>query len=1247
MLPPPSHRPARLALLVFVLLLVLSAAPPLLDIEAPFGFAAGAQTQRDPTRCDAVGSNWTSCDQAFSSDDAYAFANATPGPSQLARPDLDIFNSNWVDSDGNDIHFEELDETLPDDNTTYTQSPLDPGNADDAEFGLSDVVDPQVSSGHVLRYRFRNSGNSMGNAELDVTVELRDGASIIGSWTHLDLTDTSFATHVRNLTAPQADAIANYTDLRVRFNVTFDPRIVGNRQLRVTWAEFEVPGLPIPGQNDTAWRDFGFALNASDTVETVEVGVEWFRLSSGPILNVTVSWNAGSSWATNQTATNKSLDDDLVEWLNFTSATAWDASSLSDANLRVRVGTNTSGSRLDYVTVRSSFTPNAVPQLSNFRVEDPGGVSWAGELLQVDARYYFIFNVTDTDGWSDVGDNGFVALRLWYDGNVSPEFTFAEQTGGASYRIEVRYQDLTDPGNASLGEWSVGQGLATYNATASSLTEIWSGPTLIGYEFRLAVRLGADVKHGTDPGNSALGSYNDPDSWNAEVTAGDGWVTGLLRTASTGEHMEFGIAADPVLSYAASAAPPSIEPGQTTTFRVTFTNEGKGDAAFVWVNVTLPPELRRLSDDAALIGGVRSGAYSYEFAGMIPAPYAFNLTVAANGGVADGTSTNTRFVFEAQDLLGETLNAASRDVTVTISSAVIELTLTPTGTFLDPGDTHAYSLSVRNVGAGAAQNLLIEATVDDNVTFSSSPAGTYNALDRTISWVEPSLGPGGQVVLAWTVEVNLDANDLASVVSRARVDFEDGNGTALPPVETSAQSAVRVPGFLPVLLVDRVEAERRDEVVVTVHYNNTGSGMARYAWLNWTLGGAFELVSLTPPLPSTSTVVGFNLALTNVTSGSHVVTARLRVIRGLQDGLPMQLRVDWAATDGNGNPLPGDGMLATITLLAPSLGVSLEASPSPVDSGTTFRINASIANVGRGAATGWLNLTLPAGFRYVADNGTLPVELAEGRVGWRLEDLPPDGRIYLGIELQAIGGARVESLRLSLEYTDGRGSLPVTAFSNALTVQVLGGSSTIGPWWWLALALAAAGAVLAFLLLRRHLRSFRIEEVFVMDGKGVLISHLSRTLTPDKDSDLLASMLKTLQDFIGDAFSTHEEAPMRRVEFGEHTILMERGLHHWVAIVYLGEGNSSLEARLKRLSEEIDLQFGEVLESWSGEMSQVRGIRPLLRHLWVDEGGYREALGGLVGRLRTIWPGGEGEEEEGGAEAEAEEASPGEEILRR
>ncbi len=107
--------------------------------------------------------------------------------------------------------------------------------------------------------------------------------------------------------------------------------------------------------SDTAWNNFGFDLNETDTINLVEIGVEWFRESAAPTLAVTISWDGGTSWAPNEIATNKSTDDSTLQFLDFTSAVSWTPSRLNDSNLRARAGTNASGAHLDHIVVRVTF----------------------------------------------------------------------------------------------------------------------------------------------------------------------------------------------------------------------------------------------------------------------------------------------------------------------------------------------------------------------------------------------------------------------------------------------------------------------------------------------------------------------------------------------------------------------------------------------------------------------------------------------------------------------------------------------------------------------------------------------------------------------------------------------------------------------------------------------------------------------------------------------------------------------------
>lgn len=158
---------------------------------------------------------------------------------QFARPDGDItVSSGWAwgapGSSGLTNLYQVIDEVTPD-TSDYIGSDTTSGSF--YECSLGDVTDPGVSTGHVVRYS--NSKSSSAGKTIDNLIELRQGATVIASWNHLNISNVA-TQHNQTLTAAQADAITDYTDLRLRAAITISGGGAG-RSLRFHWAEFEVP----------------------------------------------------------------------------------------------------------------------------------------------------------------------------------------------------------------------------------------------------------------------------------------------------------------------------------------------------------------------------------------------------------------------------------------------------------------------------------------------------------------------------------------------------------------------------------------------------------------------------------------------------------------------------------------------------------------------------------------------------------------------------------------------------------------------------------------------------------------------------------------------------------------------------------------------------------------------------------------------------------------------------------------------
>jgi len=152
-----------------------------------------------------------------------------------------------------------------------------------------------------------------------------------------------------------------------------------------------------------------------------------------------------------------------------------------------------------------------------------------------------------------------------------------------------------------------------------------------------------------------------PDGMSADSSDGASW-------SPRGRDFTFRIYGftEPSLAFAESVSSANQRPGDHPVFRVAVTNSGAGDAPFVWVNMTLPSELTYLFDDAASVGGVRSGATNFTFTSVSLGSLTFNVTALVNAGSPIGSIATTVVTFDSTDHNGAALPRVTRSATITV-----------------------------------------------------------------------------------------------------------------------------------------------------------------------------------------------------------------------------------------------------------------------------------------------------------------------------------------------------------------------------------------------------------------------------------------------------------------------------------------------------------------------------------------------------------------------------------------------------
>jgi len=173
--------------------------------------------------------------------------------------------------------------------------------------------------------------------------------------------------------------------------------------------------------------------------------------------------------------------------------------------------------------------------------------------------------------------------------------------------------------------------------------------------------------------------------------------------------------------------------------------------------------------------------------------------------------------------------------------------------------------------------------------------------------------------------------------------------------------------------------------------------------------------------------------------------------------------------------------------------------------------------------------------------------------------------------------------------------------SNPVSVQTLAAAGSPPIVLGIGIAVVAVAVASAFLLIRRRhstAAQLIIDDVFVVNEAGVLLAHRSASFIQYQDQDILVGMFKVVQDFVKDSFSRGMDEEMQGISFGSRRILIEKGRHHFVAVVYRGGETAQLRTRVRAVSQEIDERFGDTLAHWQGVLEQVRGITLLLPQVW-------------------------------------------------
>jgi hypothetical protein len=213
--------------------------------------------------------------------------------------------------------------------------------------------------------------------------------------------------------------------------------------------------------------------------------------------------------------------------------------------------------------------------------------------------------------------------------------------------------------------------------------------------------------------------------------------------------------------------------------------------------------------------------------------------------------------------------------------------------------------------------------------------------------------------------------------------------------------------------------------------------------------------------------------------------------------------------------------------------------------------------------------------------------------------------LTIHVEGDYVGTPSIAGYMLLFAYSDeGTDIVRLEVSDGALTTYATIRVSIVGPpppsiweqiyWPWSLITIILASMIL-LVFGRWFFAKIHIDEAFLVHKSGTLITHSVIEKETYVDEDIFSSMFTVIQEFIRDSFREIEDAPVRRIEFGDQKIMIEKGEQIYLAIVYSGHHTRRNTRPVKEALDEIERTYSDELKDWSGLLAGFAGVERILR----------------------------------------------------
>ncbi len=127
---------------------------------------------------------------------------------------------------------------------------------------------------------------------------------------------------------------------------------------------------------------------------------------------------------------------------------------------------------------------------------------------------------------------------------------------------------------------------------------------------------------------------------------------------------------------------------------------------------------------------------------------------------------------------------------------------------------------------------------------------------------------------------------------------------------------------------------------------------------------------------------------------------------------------------------------------------------------------------------------------------------------------------------------------------------------------------------------------------------YEVEDVFVIEGGGLLLTHASRSDGADVDPDVMAGMLTAIMNFARVSFAGGADE-LRRLELGDQTVVIERSPKFILAVAITGKPPAEVQEEMRIFLERAERRYGPMMARWTGDPMEFPGLQAMTSRLFL------------------------------------------------